>query len=214
MQYLAIFIVPKTVAIFLSVFIFPRLLTRRRRHNFYALKRIFCSTPYKYAPFPLPNMGMFPKKYPKQLQYSSIFVFPRLHTPADAVMIFMLSRDYFAGCRTNIPRSPSQICVCFQNTQNSCNLHQSLVSQDTHSRRRRHIFMLSRDYIGCSTNMPRSPSQISVGKICDETDAQAGALRRAWRRSADAPSRRGGPGGRALSPSVLEQRVAALGRKA
>ena len=135
--------------------------TRRRGHDFYALKRLFCWMPYKYAPIP-----------------------------------------------------PSQICVCFQNTQNSCNLHQSLVSQDTHSRRHRHIFMLSRDYIGCSTNMPRSPSQISVGKICDETDAQAGALRRAWRRSADAPSRRGGPGGRALSPSVLEQRVAALRRKA
>ena len=213
MQYLAVFIVPKTVAIFLSVFIFQDYTHADAGMTFHALKRLFCWTPYKYAPIPLPNMSMF-SKYPTQLQSSSIFVFPRLHTPADAVMIFMLSRDYFAGCRTNIPRSPSQICVCFQNTQNSCNLHQSLVSQDTHSRRRRHISMLSRDYTGCRTNMPRPPSQISVGKICDETDAQAGALRRAWRRSADAPSRRGGPGGRALSPSVLEQRVAALGRKA
>ena len=110
MQYLAIFIVPKTVAIFLSVFIFPRLRTRRRRHNFlcsqenilfdavqiyhdpppkyayvfkipnavaifinlcfpkithtrrrghdfYVLKRLFCWMPYKYAPIPLPNIG-------------------------------------------------------------------------------------------------------------------------------------------------------------
>ena len=81
MQYLAIFIVPKTVAIFLSVFIFPRLLTRRRRHNFYALKRIFCSTPYKYAPFPLPNMGMFPKKIPRAVAIFINLCFPKItHT--------------------------------------------------------------------------------------------------------------------------------------
>ena len=137
MQYLAVFIVPKTVAIFLSVFIFPRLHTRRRRHDFlcsqenilfdavqicpvpprkyvyvskkipkavaifinlcfpkithtrrckhnvYALKRLFCWMPYKYAPIPLPNMRMF-SKYTKRLQYSSIVGFHKTLTHADA----------------------------------------------------------------------------------------------------------------------------------
>ena len=152
---------------------------------------------------PLTNMGMFPKQYQKPLQYSSIFVFPRLHTPADASIIFMLSRDYFAGCRTNMPRSPPKYAYVFKIHKTVAIFINRWFSQDTHSRRRRHIFMFSRDYTGCRTNMPRSLSQVSVGKICDETDAQAGALRRAWRRSADARSRRGSRRTRSLSLSLF-----------
>ena len=107
MQYLAIFIVPKTVAIFLSVFIFPRLHTRRRRHNFLCSQENILFDAVQICPVPPRKYGYVSKKIPKAVAIFINFCFSKItHTPADAVMIFMLSRDYFAGCRTNMPRSP------------------------------------------------------------------------------------------------------------